>query len=1576
MTEPLTTTGRAGAPGPPTARRRGWSRAAVLLGLCTGLFLPGSAPATSLRFFGTGQNDIDRVKIRVDGPAKPADVGATDFTLEWWMRGLPGENASEAVGCDANDGWITGNIIFDRDVYGPGDQGDFGVSLTGGRVAFGVAFGSSGNTICGGTDVTDDAWHHVAVTRRFSDGRLRIYVDGVLDAEGPGNVGNSRNVSYRDGRTTAYPNSDPFLVIGAEKHDAGSAYPSYRGWIDEVRLSTVQRYTATTFTRPFSPLAPDGNTAALYHFDEGSGDVVGDASGGGSQGARQYGGNPAGPEWSSDAAPLDTSRRVALEQMVTGLTRPVAIAHAGDARLFVVEADGRILLYVVNGDGSLTFLDTFLDIQGLVLCCGERGLLGLAFHPDYATNRYFFVYYTAENGDGDIVIARYQARADDPNRADPDSARILLTIEHSTYGNHNGGALAFGPEGYLYAAIGDGGGGGDPLNSGQSLGTLLGKILRLDVDVAGDPVPHYEIPPDNPFVGTPGALGEIWAWGLRNPWRITFDRLTGDLFIADVGQGNREEVNVQSASSPGGENYGWRRMEGTACYNPSSGCQTGSLVLPILEYTHAEGCSITGGYRYRGAGVPTLHGVYLFGDFCNGTIRAGVQSGAGTWSWTDLLDTSLSISTFGEDAAGEVYVADLNGAIYRLVRAQPRLTVTRAGAGTGTVNGPGGIACGTGCSADYEPGTSVTLTATTAAGSSFAGWSGDCGGTGDCVVVMDGDRAVTATFNPRPLLQFSTANYTVSEGSRSVTITVQRLVATAGTVTVDYALAPGSATPPPAVDADFAGPGGVLSGTLTFGPGQASRTFTVSIVNDTRAEGPETILLALRNPTGGAVLGDQRTAVLTILDNDLGGVLKLSAAASSVAEGAGQVVLIISRSGGYAGNVSVDYVIAGVTATAPPDAGADFTGPGGGPLTGTLTFEPGMKKRTLTIPIVNDGAIEPNETFTVTLENAQGGATLASPTVTSVTIVDNDRAGTAQFSQATATAQEYAPSVTLTVTRTGSTSGAATVSYAITGDTAAVNGPLAGTVNFSSGQSSRPLVIPLANDSALDGNSTLSVTLVQPLTGGLALGTPNPGTVTLVDDEGTVQFSGTTFPVGEGDGSATIRVTRTGGTAQGVTVGYATGSPSIGTPATPSASPTVCTTGADYRAVSGTLVFNPGETSKTFAVPLCGDSVVEGAETVGLTLSVLSGPAQPGSPATATLTIEENSVASVLRFSSATYAVTEGTETATLTVLRTNGAVGGITTPWSITGGTAILNTDFSGPTSGTFDFGTKKSSAPLVIPILDDTFVDGPRTVVVTLGAPTGGAVLGSPSVATLTIGDNEPTVRFSSATYTVSEGSPTVGVTVQRLGPKNTPAEVTVQTTATGTASGAASCGAGIDFAAVSVLVTFLPGQSSKPVTITLCPDTQVDGSETIELALTDPVGATLATPNTATVTITENDVAGTLQFAVATTSVSEAQGTASVLVTRTGGSASAVTVDWTITGGTAVHGADLESDIDYTGPTGGTLTFALNQMSQALTIPVVDRAGTQGARTITLLLDGAGGGSRLGPQTTATLWILDAD
>ncbi len=346
-----------------------------------------------------------------------------------------------------------------------------------------------------------------------------------------------------------------------------------------------------------------------------------------------------------------------LEPVVSGLARPTFVTHAGDGsgRLFVLEKPGVIRIIQ---DGELLD-EPFLDIRNVVDDGGnEQGLLGLAFHPEYATNGRFFVAYTTTNSNS---VAEYTVTGD-RNIADSASGKALVAAPDQ-YSNHNGGMLAFGPDGYLYIAMGDGGSSGDPLNSGQSLDTLLGKILRIDVD-SGEP---YGIPASNPLLEEPDMRHEIWAYGLRNPWRFSFDRETGDLWIADVGQNRVEEINFQRGSSFGGENYGWNIMEGSDCFRPQTGCDRGWLIPPIFEYTHGQGCSVTGGYVYRGETIPGLRGTYLFTDYCSGNLWATQQRG-GEFTTEQIGKIPGGISSFGEDEDGELYlVNDPDGVIYRLV---------------------------------------------------------------------------------------------------------------------------------------------------------------------------------------------------------------------------------------------------------------------------------------------------------------------------------------------------------------------------------------------------------------------------------------------------------------------------------------------------------------------------------------------------------------------------------------------------------------------------------------------------------------------------------------------------------------------------------------------------------------------------------------------------------------------------------------------------------------------------------------------------------------------------------------------
>jgi len=399
------------------------------------------------------------------------------------------------------------------------------------------------------------------------------------------------------------------------------------------------------------------------------------------------------PGWvqTANAQPAAIWPDITLVEVENGFVLPVHITHAGDGsgRLFVIEQDGRIKI-IKNGQ----LFGTFLDINARVRSPGdvgggnEEGLLSLAFPPGNGLSKdYFYVYYTNLNGNNQVSRFHLGASAD---LANPNSEELILLFNHPNENNHNGGQIAFGPDGYLYIGTGDGGGSGDPSNNAQNTNSLLGKLLRIDTEMAPIPLPPldhqlvlpmvikqtsssyitYRIPPDNPYANTAGYRGEIWAFGLRNPWRFSFDRLQHDLFIADVGQGDWEEIDFQASTSAGGENYGWDILEGFVCFN-SPGCSTTGKTVPIHAYDHSVGCSVTGGYVYRGTTYPGLAGIYYFGDFCSGNIW-GIQRENNSWVVQNLIDTPYWLSSFGEDEAGELYVADrAGGRIYHIQEALP-----------------------------------------------------------------------------------------------------------------------------------------------------------------------------------------------------------------------------------------------------------------------------------------------------------------------------------------------------------------------------------------------------------------------------------------------------------------------------------------------------------------------------------------------------------------------------------------------------------------------------------------------------------------------------------------------------------------------------------------------------------------------------------------------------------------------------------------------------------------------------------------------------------------------------------------
>jgi glucose/arabinose dehydrogenase len=345
-------------------------------------------------------------------------------------------------------------------------------------------------------------------------------------------------------------------------------------------------------------------------------------------------------------------------QEMTNLVQPDGTSDL----IFVTEQRGIIYAFSASNPQQANI---FLDITDRVNRGGnEEGLLGLAFDPDYQENGCFYVYYSADNPRRS-VLSRFSLHQEDTAVADPESEIIIMEVEQP-YSNHNGGQLAFGPDGYLYIGLGDGGSAGDPEGNGQNLGTLLGSILRIDVSELSQPG-DYEIPADNPFVDTTGARAEIWALGLRNPWRFSFDSQTGLLWAGDVGQGSWEEIDIIAK----GANYGWNIMEGLHCYSPASGCDQSGLTLPIAEYDHSQGrCSVTGGYVYRGDQIPSLQGYYIYGDYCSGGIWALAYDGNVVTENMLLTESGLSITSFGEDLAGNLYILDRQGGIYTLVQTE------------------------------------------------------------------------------------------------------------------------------------------------------------------------------------------------------------------------------------------------------------------------------------------------------------------------------------------------------------------------------------------------------------------------------------------------------------------------------------------------------------------------------------------------------------------------------------------------------------------------------------------------------------------------------------------------------------------------------------------------------------------------------------------------------------------------------------------------------------------------------------------------------------------------------------------
>ncbi|MDQ3812480.1 MAG: aggregation factor core protein MAFp3, isoform C, partial [Armatimonadota bacterium] len=763
--------------------------------------------------------------------------------------------------------------------------------------------------------------------------------------------------------------------------------------------------------------------------------------------------------------------------------------------------------------------------------------------------------------------------------------------------------------------------------------------------------------------------------------------------------------------------------------------------------------------------------------------------------------------------------------------------------------------------------------------------------TNRAVLGTQGTAVVNITDNDEAaILEFWTPTFTGEERYGTATIYVQRTGGSGGAVSVQYATSNGTAT----AGSDYT----TTTGTLSWGDGDTgSKSFTVPITDDALAEAMETVNLTLSNPSAGAVLGTQKTAILNITDNDETAVLEFWAPTFNVNEADGTVNIYVQRTGGSGGAVSVQYATSNGTAT----AGSDYTA-----RSGTLNWANlDMSAKSFAIPITNDGVVEGTETVNLTLSNPSVGAVLGTQKTAVLNIADN-LAGALRFSLANSSVNENAGTATILVERAGGSSGAVSVQYATSNGTATAGSDYtarSGTLSWAAGDvAAKNFTVPITADTLVEGNETVNLTLSN-ATGGAALGTPASAVLTILDGAaGTLQFALANYSVYENGGTATISVKRTGGSSGAVSVTYATGN-------------RIALVGQDYTARSGTLSWANGDAAdKSFTVPIINDTAVEGSEALNLTLTSPTGGAALGTQNTALLTIVDDDFGT-LQFSLANYSVNENAGRATISVKRTGGSGGAVSVAYATGNGTATAGSDYTA-TTGTLSWANGDAAdKSFVIPIINDTAVEGNETVNLRLSNATGGALIGAQSTALLTIGnDDHGVLQFGSPTYTVSETGVTATLAVTRTGSGG--AISVTYATSNGTAT------AGSDYTARTGTLSWAAGDTSpKTFTIPITNDTVIEGNEAFYVALSNPTGGSaLGAQSSAVVVIADNDTpaAGALQLASPTFSVSESGGTATITLTRSGGSTGAVSVVYATGNGTATAGSD------YTAAS-GTLSWA---------------------------------------------------
>ena len=797
------------------------------------------------------------------------------------------------------------------------------------------------------------------------------------------------------------------------------------------------------------------------------------------------------------------------------------------------------------------------------------------------------------------------------------------------------------------------------------------------------------------------------------------------------------------------------------------------------------------------------------------------------------------------------------------------------------------------------------------------------------LTILDNDRPGT--------VRLSAATYSVLESVANLVVTILRAGTNlAGNVSVMLTTQDGSAE----AGDDY----GSVETRVTFDANQTVRTVTIPIVNDTLAEGSETFVIRLSDPSPGVTLGTPATATATITDNDVAGTLRFEKATYSVTEDGGSVVLKVLRSGGLASGVTVRFTTM--------DGGACGECGDYAEQDGTLSFGAGNTSATITIPIGQDQRAEGNETFTVVLSNPQGGAALVAPSVATVTIIDDELAF--QLSAGAYAIKEGPVNAVVTIERSGALVTPASVTFTASPGTAVAGldfTPVSTVVAFPVNTRTRTVNVPIRNNTLVQGNRTVMLELSGP-TGGAQLGTRATGVLTIQEDDqpGVFRLSAPTYSAGEKAGSLLVNILRAGTNLAGnVSVSFATGNGSA-------------TAGLDYTATAGTVTFGATETMKSFRIPILDDALVEGNETIPVTIFGPTSGATLGTPASAVITVVDDDRGGLVRFSAATYAFTEGAGNASITVVRTGGTASDVLVDYTFQDVTATSGGDY-GAVSGTLSFGANQLSATILLPIFQDLQVEGNETLKITLGNVRGGAALVAPFAATVTIVDDESAIQFQRPDFTGREGTPAV-ITVVRTGALTTPASVTF-TALPGTAA------AGLDFTPVSTVLTFPANTPTTIVNVPLRNNALVQGNRTVLLALGAPTGGARLGPNaTAVLTALDEDQGGVIRLSTGAYVVNEASGSLLVDIVRAGTNlAGNVSVDFATVDGTA------RANVSYLARI-GTVVFSAGETKKMVSIPLVNDTVVRGPLSFSFVLSRPTGGASLGTPSSATIAVADND